>query len=552
MRQLFFSLLILLSAVSFATAQLEDVPVAHPVYDFIISAEAKGLLRHFSTSSLPLRKQTISDALRQISESRSELSEYEKETLEIFLKEFEVYQKNKSGVLVYSSSERDQILSSLLFSGREKLIYKYSDTATSVNISPLASIEYFQKAGLKNENVSVGNLGFRIFGTIENHLGYYLQATNGRIISGNKDLALEDSRYSKSIKFTKFNSDIDLTESHVRYVNKWFSATIGRETRLVGSGITQRDVISSSAPPMDALVLGAHFSNFEYTHTFASLIGYATTQATFGYPSKILVKYMASNRFMIKPEWGDIAFWESVIYSDRFPDLAYLNPLSFMKSLEHALRDRDNALMGLDFTIRPIRKIQIKSSFLLDDIIIEKIGEGFWSNKTAFNAGITTSHIKNLDLGFEYARVEPYTFSHFNYQNSVTNDSLQIGSFIPPNSEEWSIAANWWFGGRYPLRISFSYLRHGDNIYDADGKLLKNVGGDVRYARRNADPGAGIAGDSETVKFLDGNLSKVFRVYLTCGIELWRGFNLHGQYLFSNDGRNDSHKFVLTFRFDDF
>jgi hypothetical protein len=43
-----------------------------------------------------------------------------------------------------------------------------------------------------------------------------------------------------------------------------------------------------------------------------------------------------------------------MIYS-RTLDLAYLSPLSFLKSLEHSLHDRDNAGMGFTAVVRPIK-----------------------------------------------------------------------------------------------------------------------------------------------------------------------------------------------------
>ena len=84
-----------------------------------------------------------------------------------------------------------------------------------------------------------------------------------------------DPRYTHSVKFTQLNDDIDLTESHVAYQKKWFRAEIGRETRLMGSGLNQRLYINDIAPAYDAITLSANFESFKYSFTHGSLLGIA-------------------------------------------------------------------------------------------------------------------------------------------------------------------------------------------------------------------------------------------------------------------------------------
>jgi hypothetical protein len=324
----------------------------------------------------------------------------------------------------------------------------------------------------------------------------------------------------------------------------WFYAIIGRETRLVGSGLSQRLFMSSNAPPSDALSLGARFNNFEYRFTHGSLLALPDSSSETGVEARIPAKYMATHRFALKPSWGEIAFWEGVIYSGRNIDLAYLNPLSFMKSLEHALHDRDNSMMGGDLTLRPLAGLQLKASYLLDDVVFSEIGKSYWSNKSAWNAAVIASLPGAIDLGIEYSRIEPYTFSHFNQKNSVTSDSLIVGSYLLPNSDETSILMQWWWGGRYPLEARLSYMRHGKNIYDTNGNLIKNVGGDPLLVRRSEDP--------FTVSFLDGEREDIFSASIQTGWEIIRGFNLHGIYTYRNIDGVSYNSIRVLFRFEDF
>ncbi len=542
--QLKFAVILCFLSFNILYAQVEDVQVVHPVYDFLLHAETRGFLPHYSHASLPLPRNQVIEALKMIRAHYDELDNWEKSTLLRFETEFEIVDRTNA-VVFYSSSDSNEVLSSRMFGNDEKFIYHYKDSATNVNILPLGSIDYMRSIEeSRSDYVLLGNLGLRLHGTIGGVLGYYLQATNGTVISGKKYVALEDRKLSRNVKFAYLNSDFDFSESHVRFEYNWFYASIGRETRLLGSGINQRLVLSSNAPPEDALSVGARFGSFEYRYTHSSLLALSESDFEFGVRAFIPQKYSATHRFALKPKWGEIAFWESVIYSDRNPDLAYLNPLSFFKNLEHSLHDRDNSMMGGDITIRPFDGLQLKGSYLLDDIIFGEIGKGFWSNKSAYNAGFIFALPGAIDVGAEYARVEPFTFSHFNKQNSMTNDSVLYGTYLLPNSDEFSLLIHWWWGNRYPVSVKFAYMRHGRNIYDSNGNLIKNVGADPLQTNRSEDP--------RYVTFLAGDKLYLSTLELRAGWEIIRGFNLQGLYSLISQNNEITHRFRLSFRFQDF
>jgi len=524
---------------------MENVQVAHPVYNFLIHAETKGLLPHFSSSFLPLQRIEIIEALKTIRKSSELLSTTEKKELELFETEFEISER-KNAVVIYSSTDSVQVLSSRFFSDNEKFIYRFNNNSTNVNIVPLGSIEgLYLKNKSGTNNVLFGNLGVRLHGTIANSLGYYLQATNGAILSGDKLLAKNEiNKLRQNVKFSLLNSDFDFSESHVNFRKDWFFAGIGRETRLFGSGIQNRILFSDNAPPFDAIILAAKFSNFQYTFMHGSLISTVPVNSPdIGIGAIIPAKYITVHRFALKPEWGEIAFWETIIYSKRNVDLTYLNPLSFLKSMEHALHDRDNSVMGGDITLRPLNNFQIKGSFFLDDIKFDEIGKKYWSNKTAWNLGLSYVSPFNIDFGIEYARVEPYTFSHFDTLNSFTNDGFILGSRLLPNSDEISFVAQWWWGNRYPLTLKISCQRHGNNIYE-NGILTFNAGADPLQTRRSED--------SWTANFLDGIRQNTFKVQLETGWEIVRGFNLQCVYQFRNTDTKPDHIIHLVFRYEDF
>jgi hypothetical protein len=515
------------------------------VYGFLEQMEAKSLLGSQYLNVLPLKKHQISEVLENIDKNGTSLNTFEKNTLKVYQNEFcdKNYPKD---VLFYSSTDSTQVISGRIISEDDKYIYHNHDSSYTVNIKPLGSIDFLTSSNSDTSgNVLYGNLGFRLYGTLSNLVGYYLQATNGAVLAGSSEYAKYDPWVQKNIKFMYLNSDIDFTESHVAIEKDWFSASIGRISRKIGAALMENMLISDNSAPVDAITLGASFIGFDYIYMHGSLLGMADDSLIeTGVEYEVPDKYIALHRFAIKNESFELSFWEEAIYSGRNMDLAYLNPLSFFKSVEHSLHDRDNTLMGIEFTTRFLKQFVFKGNFVLDDIIFSKIGTDYWSNKTAINLSIGASLPWSVFAGFEYARVEPYTFTHFNYQNSLTNDKYNLGSSIQPNSQSFTTKFSWFWGGRYPLTIAISYIEHGRNEYDAEGNLVRNVGGNIIEGFRY--------GDSETVTFLDGDFEQVYSVNMNFGYELVRNFNIFFRYWFDSVDEYNQHTVKLSFRFEDF
>jgi len=512
--------------------QVEHVHIKHPVYDFLLRAENKGYMENNSLASLPLQRKEIIEVLRGLDENKSKLSSNELKVLKIYLDEFD---NSERAVWVYSESDKNQIFFSNLIGDDEKYIYHYMDSVHSVSLKPVGNLDFrYKEFDDGTKNAILANGGLRLYGTLSKRFGYYLQVTNGSQLSGEKSLTLEDGKYRGNIKFDELDSDFDFTESHLRFDYDWFYAYVGRETRVLGAGLNYRAFLSDLAPPMDAFAFGAKFRTFEYRYTHSSLLSVYDSIVGVGFNAQIPQKYSAMHRFSFRPSWGEFSFWEQLIYSNRDYDIAYLNPLSFFKSLEHALRDRDNSIIGLDMTLRPWDNIQIKSSFLLDDLIFSEIGTGYWSNKAAYNIAVISSLPFDLDVGLEYAKVEPYTFTHFNPHNTVTNDSVLIAGDLLPNSDRLSAKLQYWWGGRYPIKLDISYMRHGSNIYDSDS-LYYNAGGELFDGHRHPQ-------DAYRLDFLSGNVVETLSLNLSAGIELFRGLNFHIFYTLRQDHENETGK----------
>jgi hypothetical protein len=403
----------------------------------------------------------------------------------------------------------------------------------------------------------LAQVGGRIFGTLSNSVGFLFQAGSGRTLGGTPAFLLTDKQLAKDFDFRVDGRFFYVHEAQLRFDKDWFSVNIGRETRLMGAGYFSRLLLSDNAPSLDAVSLGARFEGFEYRTMYFSMLGQPEPNPnSYGAGTFIPSKYMTIHRAAFRGDWGEFGVSETMMYSRRGIDLGYMLPLALFRIISGQLRDRDNYLLNFDLTLRPWRGVQFKGTFVLDDLRMPEIGRSWWGNKWAWNTGLMLSPERSpFDATLEYTRVEPYTFSHFDIQNAYTNDGILCAGSLPPNSDEITGALRWWWGGRYPLVLTASLRRHGDNLLDAQGNLLRNVGGSVfRTLRFDANQ---KPIDSERVVFLDGNREHRLLLGLSGGIELARQWNVQMRYQFMNttnltSGINTgSHQIVLVLRFED-
>ncbi|ROL57721.1 hypothetical protein D9V84_03085 [Bacteroidetes/Chlorobi group bacterium Naka2016] len=548
MKKFFFLSLFQLTLLSFELfAQVENVPLSNPVYHFLKHLQVCGVIEGQSFFKTPFTRGEIKRMLVEVQTKKDKLNSIEKKQLQTYLEEFDLGNKSNA-VLIPSETDSVQVLSTKLFSNDDKFIYRYNKSPNEVFVKPLGSLRSVFKYGksIESDDAFYGNLGFRVFGTIDSCLGFYLQATNGKFISGSKSLGIQEDKFlSNSIKFTLLNSDFDLVESHVRFQYKWFSTGISRETRFLGSGVNQKLVVSDNAPPMDEFFIGANFRNFKYNFSNYSLIAQPKNPIQAGSSADIPPKYLVLHSATFQFKNWNLTYFQTITYSGRSVEIAYLNPFTFLKSVEHSLHDRDKAGMGLSFEWNIFPRFQLLGSWMLEDLIFSEIGKNFWGNKTAWNIGAIYASPFSVDFGFEYTRVEPYMFTHFNNVNNRTHDGRLIGTYVPPNSDETTVQIKSFILPRYPVIFRISYLRHGDNVIDSTGKIIRNVGGDFNINHS--------ATDDYRVRFLDGVRNDLLSLSLYFGFEIIRNFNL--QFVIDYRKPQNQDAFFVTkfvFRFEDF
>ncbi|OGV10995.1 MAG: hypothetical protein A3J84_07460 [Ignavibacteria bacterium RIFOXYA2_FULL_37_17] len=272
---------------------------------------------------------------------------------------------------------------------------------------------------------------------------------------------------------------------------------IGREKIKFGYGYGSKLVLSGDHPLLDFFRINFSYGIFSFTSLHASTVGEFSIDR-----SQNFTKLIALNRFKLHlKDLFDFGLGENVIYTGRGIDLAYLNPFAFYKFEEMSLQDRDNGALWLDLQTNCFKNLEFQVTYFLDDNPLGNLQDfSNYINKTGYQIGAfwySPFSINDLSLVLEYTRIRPYVYSHINPKNSYTSWNQVLGHHIGPNSDEIFMQIAYNFNEKLRFNFDYQYIRHGQNIYDSQGRLVFNAGGDAFVAHRDIF-------DPVRIDFLDG------------------------------------------------
>lgn len=118
-----------------------------------------------------------------------------------------------------------------------------------------------------------------------------------------------------------------------------------------------------------------------------------------------------------------LGFFDSIIWEDirngekRGFELAYLNPIAFLRPIEGALGSPDNALIGIDASYKISDQVFVYGQFIIDELVSSQLfnNSKSWVNKSGYQIGVRTHNIfkiQGLNLLTEFTSAKPFTYSH--------------------------------------------------------------------------------------------------------------------------------------------
>ena len=191
-----------------------------------------------------------------------------------------------------------------------------------------------------------------------------------------------------------------------------------------------------------------------------------------------------------------LSFFENVIFQgtdttrSRGFDPNYLNPVVFFRPVEYSLGSSDNSMIGLNLSIRFLKKFKWYTQVVLDEFYLKEIRarNGWWANKQGIQIGlkhINTFGVKNLTTQIEYNWVRPYTYTHGSPDQSYTHFNQALAHPFGANFKE-TILISTYRKNKFYISAKIILAEIGK-----DSTQNSNVGQDIflSYTTRNNEYG---------------------------------------------------------------
>jgi hypothetical protein len=499
-------LIFLILIVEKAFAQVENVPITNSVYTFLKEMKVKGIVSFIREDDPVLSRFEVKNLLESINSQIIELSSTEKKLLQKYRIEFLDSLDPDTATQLFNPtnnlfSDLDQMITDKI-----KFLYAYQEPENNIYFEWLGHFYHGQDfSQTKAVNSNLYDIGFRIRGTVFNHLGYNLTVIKGGS-SGNRSFAkIIEPRLASNYKWIDNVENIDnydFTYGYLKYLTQPYkdmniSFQLGREDITLGYGYGSNLILSGDNPTMDFLKFNFDYGIISFSSLHASTTGYFNNDREQNY-----TKYFAFNHLKLKFEnLFDVGVGESMIYSGRGIEFAYLTPVGFYKFIEMETQDRDNGNLYFDIQTKFVKNLELQATFLLDENILSNLGDlEKYTNKTAYQVGgfwYRPIGINDLSLILEYTRIRPFVYTHFNIKNNYTAFGTNLGHRIGPNADELMLRTNYNFNEWLRFSLEYRYQREGNNIFAEDGTLIKNVGGDIALTH-------GFVPENTKAYFLDG------------------------------------------------
>ncbi len=501
-KKLLFILIIFSSQFNFA--QVENVPLNNRVYSFLKEMKVKNIIPYFNEDISNLSRFEVNALLDTVRRKYQQLSATELDLLRWFEVDFSDSLLDETTTRLFTPGKSFGSTSSEVGSNKVKYLYAYQEENANFYAEFLGHFYHGQQLKHNVTNADLYDFGFRLRGTVFKQLGYYFSFIKGGV-SGNKELAeIIEPRLLTNFKWLEAGENIgnyDFSSAYIKYFTDPvegmnLSIQVGREPLTVGYGYGSKLVLAGDNPTLDFLQFRFDYGIVHFSSIHASTVGIFTPERDDRY-----TKYWAFNRLKISlPGLFDVGVGEAIVYSGRGIELAYLTPVGFYKFIEMSLQDKDNGILYFDFQTSFISNLEFQATFFLDENIVFNFNDlERFTNKTAYQLGTfwyEAFTIRNLSWILEYTRIRPYVYSHVNIKNTYSAWGTNLGHRIGPNSDEiftkFAYNVNNWIS----VAMEYRHQRSGENIYDDEGNLIKNVGGDLFVSHESRQ--------SDKAVFLDG------------------------------------------------
>ncbi len=489
------------NAVSAGAAGSACVPVSDPVYDFLEACVARGILPLWSINMRPLSRARIGDLLQLV------IMDYPKLADKVLEAELDYYLREFAGDIINRSdrSGSDARTLRLVRYDPVKALHDphwhavvFRRDGFDFTLDPLIRFRVdadrdqsiFRRAtGIQFRAVYDGGIGcyFRFVDHVERGNGPYLSRA---------DLLEDRYGYVGPLQGAR-ETYYDMTEAYLATELSNFEFAFGKDRLSWGPARGNDLLLSGTAPSFNQLRIGFRpFDKVRFGYVLGCLQAWNAPTDTLYQTDRGWTrisrpkKWIAAHRVEYMPwGWISLSVNESVIWGDRGLDWSYINPINFYFSAEHDGDDQDNVLLSGDCIVRIGRSGLLYGELLIDDMKLSTLGEGDPGNKfgVVIGAKLLDTGLDGLTSGIEYARLDPYVYTHFYPVNRYSNWTSSLGSDLAANSDRLRCRLRYRPRRNVELRVEIDRHRRGTVGADPYDSVERNHKGSVRFLDGNPE-----------------------------------------------------------------
>lgn len=475
-----------------------------------------GNIGYYAYEAQPLLREQIQELLEELEEKRDDLTWIDRRLLDAYRQEF--VQRTPRGT---RSIMRDGL--SVLFSGKEPHFFTYRDSVVNLTLDGLAGVEF---ARVEDGDAAFASplriAGGRAYATLYNRVGVHWEGLEAATFS-DAEVLRYDPLFGQTFQVRRAGENAsDVLQTLMSYRHGVVSLHYARGVGRYGPSPYDPLLLSDQSAFYDWFRFNLDFKAFRFVFVHGSFAAPSRTIELEGFPGEQTrvsdPRWFAMHRFEFQPSPKlQLAFSEIVTYSNRGIDPAYVHPFYIIRIAEFATDDKDNPMMMLDATWRPVRAVELHTAFLLDDI---HYGNLFTkrdrTTKFGFQAGGTLALRTGTDVLAEYTRISPFVYIHKFRLNNYEQQGVGLGHQLGPNGDQISVGVRQWLPWRGKIGVTFRSVHKGLNVFDEAGELIENAGSDLLVS-----PGPGVQQGGFPI--LIGDVHEWTEVEVDASFEIVRG-----------------------------
>ncbi len=476
MKKTLISILLIIFCTSLKSQEVYYHTSNESVYAFLDEFANIGIIE-LNTSIKPYSRVFIANKLKDIQESDYTLNQRQQDELNFYLKDF-----NKELQPAYSRKHKG-------FDKRFDILY-YKDSLFTFSVNGILGGEYFMKDSGSFYHRWGGAEAFAYAGK----WGFYASLRDNH---ESELLAKEDfltQRMGANYKYSDGGGDFSEMRGGITYSWDWGSFGAVKDHFEWGNHYNGANIFSGRTPSFAHLRLNlkpVHWFEFNWVHGWlvSEVIDSASTMVfTNAYGTdernEMFDKYLAANLFTFKPFKNFyISAGNSLIYSSDGPQLQYLIPVMFYKSVDHTYNATgksgrnvgQNSQMFFDISSRNIKKVHLSATLFVDELSTERFFDdsawNFWSIKTSMRI---SDLIPNTFITAEYTKSMPLSYKHNIPTTTFESNGYNLGHYLMDNSQEIYLSLVYKPYKTLTLKLSYLHAKKGKDYDDLGGSRLGN------------------------------------------------------------------------------